>query len=166
MKGNVEIFSLTTLHFKFSLTTLLSTTFVNDDISPGASYSIRVMKAAKKFNKEQEQVSFTFVDICKKKYFFGGKFYFFKKKKLFFGRFFYFLRPAFSHGHLGHPQSLEYFFLFGKKNIFLGKKLIFERFYGQRSVTAAWATRSPWSIFLRLLLLTHFGETPIYGQFA
>ena len=38
--------------------------------------------------------------------------------------FFYFLRPAFGHGCLGHPQSLEYF-------------------------------------SLRLLLLTHFGESPV-----
>ena len=39
---------------------------------------------------------------------------------------------------------------------------VFSSFYGQRSVTAAWATPSPWSILLlfHLLLLTHFGETP------
>ena len=29
------------------------------------------------------------------------------------------------------------------------KKMIFERFYGQRSVTAAWATRSPLSICIK-----------------
>ena len=56
--------------------------------------------------------------------------------------------------------------------IFLRKKsefsAVFSSFHGQRSVTAAWATRSPWSIItivrsffsLRLLLLTHFGESP------
>ena len=33
---------------------------------------------------------------------------FFYEKNLFFGRFFCFLQPAFSHGRLGHPQSLEY----------------------------------------------------------
>ena len=57
-----------------------------------------------------------------------GSFNFFKEKKTDFRAFFfYFLRPAFSHGRLGHPQSLEYFFFFS----------------------------------LRLLLLTHFGETPV-----
>ena len=30
-------------------------------------------------------------------------------KKLISGRFFFFLQPAFGQGHLGHPQSLEYF---------------------------------------------------------
>ena len=49
--------------------------------------------------------------------------------------------------------------------IFLRKKGdfsdVFSAFYGQRLVTAAWATRSPWSIFLRFLLLTHFRETPM-----
>ena len=44
-----------------------------------------------------------------KKIFFLGKFYFFKKKRWFFGRYFCFLRPAFGHGRLGHPQSLEYY---------------------------------------------------------
>ena len=29
-----------------------------------------------------------------------------------FERFFYFLQPAFGHGRLGHPQSLEYLFNF------------------------------------------------------
>ena len=48
-------------------------------------------------------------DICKKKIFFGGNFYFFYEKKLIFLTFFNFLRPAFGHGRLGHPQSLEYF---------------------------------------------------------
>ena len=54
--------------------------------------------------------------------FFGGCFYFFyEKKKQIFERFFDFLRPAFGHGHLGHPQSLEYlgnFYFFTKKNDF------------------------------------------------
>ena len=35
-------------------------------------------------------------------------FYFLKKKRWFFGRLFSFLRPAFGHGRLCHPQSLEY----------------------------------------------------------
>ena len=48
----------------------------------------------------------------------GGKFYFFTKKNWFFGRFFCFSRPAFGHGHLGHPQSLEYTFFFTLKYIF------------------------------------------------
>ena len=40
----------------------------------------------------------------------GGKFYFFtKKNKQIFRPFSCFLRPAFGHGRLGHPQSLEYF---------------------------------------------------------
>ena len=56
-------------------------------------------------------------------------------------------------------------YFWGVNFIFLRKKGDFSddfsAFYGQRSVTAAWATRSPWSIFLRLLLLTHFGETPV-----
>ena len=43
-----------------------------------------------------------------KKIFFWGKFYFFKKKRSFFQPFFCFLQPAFGHGRLGHPQSLEY----------------------------------------------------------
>ena len=37
-----------------------------------------------------------------------GNFYFFTKKKLIFKQFFNFLRPAFGHGRLGYPQSLEY----------------------------------------------------------
>ena len=55
-------------------------------------------------------------------------------------------------------------------NFFYEKKSfssICSTFYGQRLVTAAWASRSPWSILsffsslsLHLLLLTHFGETP------
>ena len=36
------------------------------------------------------------------------------------------------------------FYFFKKKRWFFGR---FSAFYGQRSVTAAWATRSPWSIF-------------------
>ena len=44
-----------------------------------------------------------------KKIFFLGNFYFFTKKKLFLSDFFDFLRPAFGHGRLGYPQSLEYF---------------------------------------------------------
>ena len=47
-------------------------------------------------------------DICKKEIFFGGKFLFFTKKMI-FQPFFCFLQPAFGHGRLGHPQSLEYF---------------------------------------------------------
>ena len=42
-----------------------------------------------------------------KKCFFGN-FCFFYEKKLIFGRFLCFLQPAFGHGRLGHPQSLEY----------------------------------------------------------
>ena len=42
----------------------------------------------------------------------GVNFIFLRKKADFFGRFFCFLRPAFGHGRLGHPQSLEYFFIF------------------------------------------------------
>ena len=38
-----------------------------------------------------------------------GNFYFFTKKSWFFGGFLDFLRPAFGHGRLGHPQSLEYY---------------------------------------------------------
>ena len=45
-------------------------------------------------------------------------------------------------------QNKKYFF--GVNFIFLRKKCVFfgrfYAFYGQRSVTAAWATRSPWSI--------------------
>ena len=37
-----------------------------------------------------------------------GPIFFPPKKKVIFERFFYFLRPAFGHGRLGHPQSLEY----------------------------------------------------------
>ena len=48
-----------------------------------------------------------------KKISFWGKFYFFKKKTVLFWRFFCFLRPAFGHGRLGHPQSLEYYFPIG-----------------------------------------------------
>ena len=44
-----------------------------------------------------------------KKIFFLGNFYFFTKKSRFFCGFLDFLRPAFGHGRLGHPQSLEYF---------------------------------------------------------
>ena len=55
-----------------------------------------------------------------------GKFYFFKKKRWFFGRFFCYLRPAFGHGRLGHPQSLEYFTQFsqlrGWEMVFIGRK--------------------------------------------
>ena len=43
--------------------------------------------------------------------------------------------------------------------IFYEKKLIFGRFsafYGYRSVTAAWATRSPWSIRLIKHQAKHF----------
>ena len=36
------------------------------------------------------------------------------------------------------------FYFFKKKGDFLD---VFSAFYGQRSVTASWATRSPWSIF-------------------
>ena len=43
-----------------------------------------------------------------KKIFFNVILIFLRKKKI-FERFFDFLRPAFSHGRLGHPQSLEYF---------------------------------------------------------
>ena len=46
---------------------------------------------------------------------------------------------------------------FGVNFIFLRKKGdfsdVFSAFYGQRSVTAAWATRSPWSIPLMLFIL-------------
>ena len=51
--------------------------------------------------------------ICSPQYFgitrryMHGNFFFTKKKKI-FERFFDFLRPAFGHGRLGHPQSLEY----------------------------------------------------------
>ena len=43
-----------------------------------------------------------------KKYFFLGNFYFLRKKTV-FRAIFDFLRPAFGHGRVGHPQSLEYF---------------------------------------------------------
>ena len=61
-----------------------------------------------------------------KKFIFLKLFYFFKKKRWFFGRFFCFLRPAFGHGRLGHPQSLEDFnyFLFLKLSYFGDKHLI------------------------------------------
>ena len=36
----------------------------------------------------------------------------FKQKKVFFRPFFCFLSPAFGHGRLGHPQSLEYFCIY------------------------------------------------------
>ena len=43
----------------------------------------------------------------------------------------------------------------GKFNFFTKKKTdfsdVFSAFYGQRSVTAAWATRSPWSIVLNFM---------------
>ena len=35
-----------------------------------------------------------------------------EEKKLIFFAFFEFLRPAFGHGRLGHPQSLEYYKLY------------------------------------------------------
>ena len=48
----------------------------------------------------------------------------------------------------------------GVNFIFLRKKGdfldVFSAFYGQRSVTAAWATRSPWSISA-LFIDTHIG---------
>ena len=105
-----------------------------------------------------------------------GKFNFVKKKRCYFRPFFCFLSPAFGHGRLGHPQSLEYYvFCFlptsGKltrlkicipqyfditmqtktknlrtKNRFSG---VFSSFYGQRSVTAAWATPSPGVLILQ-----------------
>ena len=46
-------------------------------------------------------------DKCKKKYFWGVNFIFLRKKAD-FRPFFCFLWPVFWHGHLGHPQSLEY----------------------------------------------------------
>ena len=42
-------------------------------------------------------------------------------------------------------KKLPQFFFLKKKRGFFGR---FSAFYGQRSVTAAWATRSPWSILL------------------
>ena len=46
----------------------------------------------------------------------------------------------------GVPQNITQLLtqaFYGKKKWFSG---VFSSFYGQRSVTAAWATRSPWSI--------------------
>ena len=43
---------------------------------------------------------------------------------------------------LGKEKKLVIFIFLPKKNRFSG---IFSTFYGQRSVTAAWATPSPWS---------------------
>ena len=43
-----------------------------------------------------------------KKYFSYLIFIFLQRKKLIFGHFFYFLRPAFGHGSLDQPWSLEY----------------------------------------------------------
>ena len=45
-------------------------------------------------------------DIWKKKL---KVIFIFYEKKLIFGCFFFFSWPAFGHGHLGHPQSLEYY---------------------------------------------------------
>ena len=49
----------------------------------------------------------------KKKYFLGANFIFFRKKGD-FSDVFCFLRPAFGHGRLGHPQSLEYVQMFSE----------------------------------------------------
>ena len=46
-----------------------------------------------------------------KQIFYLGNF-FFNEKKLISERFFDLLRPAFGHGLLGHPQSLEYLYYF------------------------------------------------------
>ena len=54
---------------------------------------------------------------------------------------------------------------FGKLNFFKKKNWFFVRFsafYGQRSVTAAWATRSPWSIF-SFLFSPSFAFDPLWG---
>ena len=66
--------------------------------------------------------------------------------------------------HVAHASRLgqnlveEDSFFLRKKTDFLA---FFPTIYGQRSVMAAWPTRSPWSILFRLLLLTHFGESPM-----
>ena len=40
-------------------------------------------------------------------------------------------------------------------------RVFFFAFYGQRSVTAAWATRSPWSIFSPFFAFDPLGESPV-----
>ena len=39
-----------------------------------------------------------------------------------------------------------------QKKIFFGVYFFYEKKTGQRSVTAAWATRSPWSIFNKIAI--------------
>ena len=66
--------------------------------------------SGRKKAKKRSKISFFLHKEIKitKKIFWGGNFYFLKKKSWFFCSFFCFLRPAFGHGRLGHPQSLEY----------------------------------------------------------
>ena len=47
-------------------------------------------------------------------------------------------------------KKLGKFYFFKKKKMFFGR---FSAFYGQRSVTAAWATPSPWSITYQYLII-------------
>ena len=42
----------------------------------------------------------------------------------------------------------------------------FSAFYGQRSVTASWATRSPWSISLFLFFSTFYGQRLVTAAWA
>ena len=69
------------------------------------------------------------VKICFPQYF-GITRRYIQKKIFFWGKFYFFKR---------------------KKNRFFGR--FFSAFYGQRSVTAAWATRSPWSILKQIYQL-------------
>ena len=81
-----------------------------------------------------------------KKIFFGGKFYFLKKKRWFFRPFFCWvcnLILTLLDDLCNNKKIWVNFIFLRKKRWFFGR---FSAFYGQRSVTAAWATRSPWSI--------------------
>ena len=53
------------------------------------------------------------------------------------------------------------FYFFTKKSRFFGR---FSAFYGQHSVTAAWATRSPWSIIIHETLVVLIFS--IYGPIS
>ena len=69
----------------------------------------------------------------------------------FFSSFFSSFFPSFAFDPLrGISHVRNNFSFFKKKRWFFGR---FSDFYGQRSVTAAWATRSPWSIFLLFFFL-------------
>ena len=82
-----------------------------------------------------------------KKFLGGGKFYFLKKKRSFFGRFFCFLQPAFGHGRLGHPQSLEYYEMVIKQEPF------FKTFISRNTIFAGGGTEAPTNIFIFVIFI-------------